>query len=138
MPKFQVFSTKLIWLMLKVVELFTGVLWKSCSDVNFVGKHLNLFLYNVSRPQAKERLLHRCFPMRFTKYFRTLLLQNISVWLLLLNTFFCSLCQPQPQEMFPSILVISNTFEVNTVICLRTALSASFVKNLEEAIRGVL
>ena len=30
-PKFQIFSTKLN-LMVKVIKLFTGVLWKSCSD----------------------------------------------------------------------------------------------------------
>ena len=35
-PKFKVFSTKLN-MMIKAVRLFTGVLWKSCSD-KFYGK----------------------------------------------------------------------------------------------------
>ena len=38
----------------------------------------SLLLNKVSRLQAKERLLHRCFPVSFTKYFRTLLLQDAS------------------------------------------------------------
>ena len=71
-PKFQIFSTKLK-MMVKVVKLFTRVLWKRCSD-NFIGKHLrrSLFFNKVSRLQAKERLLHIWFPVSFTKYFRTL------------------------------------------------------------------
>ena len=86
--KFQIFSIKLY--MVKVVELFTGVLWKSRPD-EFYRKHLyrNLFF-------DKERLLHRFFSVSFTKYFTT--------WLLLLNTFFCSLNWPQPQK-FLSISV---------------------------------
>ena len=72
-PKFQIFSTKLS-MMVKVVKLFTGALWKRCSD-NFIGKHLYRSLFNkVSYLQAKERLQHRCFPVSFTKYFRTLFL----------------------------------------------------------------
>ena len=91
-PKFQIFYTKLN-LMVKVVKLFTGVL------------------------QAKERLLQKCFPVSFTKYFRTLFLQNTSGSLLLLNTLFCSLRRSQPQNMCAPNLVISET---NTVNCLRT------------------
>ena len=92
--------------------------------MNFIGKHIqgSRFFDKVSRLQAKERLLYRCFPVSFTKYFRTLFLQNTSGWLLLLNTLFCSLRRPQPQKMFPSTLVILNVFETNIVNCLRTAL----------------
>ena len=48
-------------------------------------------------------------------------LQNNSGWLLLPNTFFCSLRQPQPKKLFPSALVNLNILETNTVNCLRTA-----------------
>ena len=53
-PKFQIFSTKLN-MMVKVVKLFTGVLWKRCSD-NFIGKHLyrSIFFNKVSRRRIKE------------------------------------------------------------------------------------
>ena len=81
----------------------------------------SLLLNKVSRILAKERLLHRCFPVSFTKYFRTLLLQDASGWLLLLNTLFCSLRWPQPQKKFPSTWVILNIFVTNTMNCLRTA-----------------
>ena len=109
-PKFHGFSTKLN-MMVKVVKLFTGVLWKSCSD-ELIGKNVwgSLFFNKVSRLQARERLLHRCFPVSFTKYFRTLFLQNTSGWLLLLNALF-SLRRPQSQKMFPSTLVILNIFD---------------------------
>ena len=46
LPKFQVFATKLNMIDGQTCRtIFTGVLWKSYSDVNFVGKHLleNLF-----------------------------------------------------------------------------------------------
>ena len=71
-PKFQIFSTKLN-LMVRVVKLFTRVLWKSCSD-EFYWKKLcwSLFFNNVSHLQAKGRLLLKCSPVSFTKYFRTL------------------------------------------------------------------
>ena len=60
-PKFQVFSTKLNT-MVKVVKLFTGVLWKSCSDEFYRKTFMrSLFLNNVLRLQAKERLLTRVF-----------------------------------------------------------------------------
>ena len=44
-PKFQIFSIKLN-VMVKVAKLFTGVLWKRCSN-NFTGKHLcrSLFFF---------------------------------------------------------------------------------------------
>ena len=44
-PKFQIFSIKLN-MMVKVAKLFTGVLWKRCSN-NFTGKHLcrSLFFF---------------------------------------------------------------------------------------------
>ena len=111
-PKFQVFSTKLNMLV-KFVKLFTGVFFEKVVLMNLIGKHLrgSLFLNKVSRLQAKERLLDRCFPVSFTKYFLTLFLQNISGWLFLLNTLFYSLRQPQLQKMFPSTLVILNIFE---------------------------
>ena len=94
-PKFQIFSTKLDAL------------------INFTGKHLcrNLFFNKVLRLLAKERLLRRCFPVSFTKYFWTLFLQNTSGWLLLLNTRFFSLRRPQLQKMFPSTLVLLNIFK---------------------------
>ena len=68
----KIFSTKLN-MIVKVVKLFTGVLWKRYSN-NFIGKHLyrSLFFKKVSRIQAKERLQHRSFPVSFTKYFRML------------------------------------------------------------------
>ena len=77
-PKIQIFSTKLN-MMVKVVKLFAGVLWKRCSD-NFIGKHLcrSVFFNKVSHLQTKKGLLHRCF----TNYFRTLFQQNIYVLLL--------------------------------------------------------
>ena len=103
----------------------------SCSQVffekaalkNFIGKHLwgSLFFNKISCLQSKERLLHRCFPVSFTKYFKTLLSQNTSRWLLLLNIH-CSLRQPQPQKFFPSTLVILYILETNIVNCLWTAL----------------
>ena len=76
-------------IMVKVVKLYTGVPWKRCSD-EFYRKHLwgSLLFNKVSCLQAKERLLHRYFPVSFTKYFRALLLQNTSGSLLLLNTLF--------------------------------------------------
>ena len=60
-------------IMVKVVKLFTGVCEKA-TLMNVIGKHLcrSLFFKKVSCQQAKERLLHRYFPMSFTKYFRTL------------------------------------------------------------------
>ena len=116
-------------IMVKVVKLYTGVLWKRCSD-EFYRKHLwgSLLFNKVSYLQAKERLLHRYFPVSFTKYFRALLLQNTSGSLLLLNNFFCLLRRPQPQKMFPSALVILNIFETNTWNCLRTAFSGAYLE----------
>ena len=64
-------------------------------------------------------LLHKCFPVSFTKYFRTLFFFE---WLLLLNTFFCLLCRPQSQKACPSTFVVLNIFERNTVNCLQAAL----------------
>ena len=108
---------------MKTVKLFTGVLWKNCSDKFYKKASMRQSLFNkVSRLRINESLLHRCFPVSFTKYFRTLFLQNTSGWLLLLNTHFCSLRRPQPQKMFPSTFAILNIFETNTVNCLRTAL----------------
>ena len=80
-------------------------------------------LFNkVSRLQDIERLLHSCFPVIFTKYFKTLFcktpLCDCFDWI----PFFCSLRPAQPQKTFPSTLVILNIFEVNTVNCFRTAL----------------
>ena len=74
-------------IMVKVVKLFTGVCEKA-TLMNVIGKHLcrSLFFKKVSCLQAKERLLHRFFPMSFTKYFRTLFF----VKLLQLNTLFFS------------------------------------------------
>ena len=48
-PKFEIFSTKLN-MMVKVVKMFTGVLWKSCSD-EFYTKHIcrSFFFNKVSR-----------------------------------------------------------------------------------------
>ena len=77
----------------------------------------SLFFNKVSRLQAKERLLHSHFSVSVTKYFRTPFLKKTSEWLLLLNTFFCSLRRHQPQKMF-STLVILNIFETNIVNCL--------------------
>ena len=120
-PNFQIFSTKLN-MMVKV-----GVLWKRCSD-NFIGKHLcrSLFFNNVSRLQTKEKLMHRCFYVSFTKYFRTLFLQNSSVWLLLLNTLFCLLRQLQPEKMLLSTLVILHIFETNTALLANSSLWRSY------------
>ena len=75
--------------MVKVVKLFTDVLWKRCSE-SFIGNHLcgSLFFNKALGLQAKERLMHRCFPVSFTKYFRTLFLQNTPGWLPLLNILF--------------------------------------------------
>ena len=96
-------------IMVKVVKLFTGVCEKA-TLMNVIGKHLcrSLFFKKVSCLQAKERLLHRFFPMSFTKYFRTLFF----VKLLQLNTLFFPLRRPQSQKMFSSILVILNIFEI--------------------------
>ena len=60
-PKFQIFPKNLNT-MVKVVKLFTGVLWKSCSDEFYRKTFMrSLFLNNVLRLQAKERLLTRVF-----------------------------------------------------------------------------
>ena len=93
--------------------------------MNLIGKHLcgSPFFNKVSCLRTKERLLHSCFLVSFTKYFWTLFLQNTSGWLFLLNTFFYSLRQPQPQKMFPLTLLILNIFEENYVNCPWTALS---------------
>ena len=107
--KFQILSTKLN-LMIKVVGLFTGVLWKSCL-MNVIGKHL----WRVSFLKAEVLLV------TFSKYFRKLFLQHSSGWLLLLNTLLRSLRRPQPQKKFPSTLAILNILETNIAICLRTA-----------------
>ena len=76
------------------------VFYEKAALMNILGKHLwrSLFYSNVSRLRDKERLPHRCFPVSFTKYFRTLLLQNTSRSLLLLNTLFCPLRRPQPKK----------------------------------------
>ena len=68
-PKFQIFSIKLN--MVKVVELFAGVPRKAAL-MNFIRKHIckSIFFNKVLRLQAKERLLHRRFPVSFSKYFR--------------------------------------------------------------------
>ena len=125
-PKFHIFSTKLNKIV-KVVKLFAGLLWKRCSD-NFIGKHLcrSLFFNNVSRLQTKEKLMHRCFYVSFTKYFRTLFLQNSSVWLLLLNTLFCLLRQLQPEKMLLSTLFILHIFETNTALLANSSLWRSY------------
>ena len=108
--KFQILSTKLN-MMIKVVVLFTGVLWKSCL-MNVIGKHLWRSLFFKNRGVSCD----------FSKYFRKLFLQNSSGWMLLLNTLLSSLRRPQPQKMFPSTLAILNILETNIAICLRTAL----------------
>ena len=119
-PKFQIFFAELN-MMVKVVKLFSGVL--KAALMNFIGKRLyrNLIFSNVLHLQAKERLLHRRFPVSFTKYFRTFFLQNTSGWLLLLNTLFCLLTSAT-KNVFPSTLLISNIFETSTVNCLERAL----------------
>ena len=103
---------------------FWQLFYEKAALMNFTGKHLcrNFFPSKVSHLHAKERLIHRCFPVSFTKYFRKLSLQNTSGWLLMLNILFCLLRRPQPQKMFPSTLVILNTFETNTLNCLQAAL----------------
>ena len=62
-PKFQTLSTKL------------NLMVKSCQTVHrcSVKKPMQEFLFNeVSHLQDKERFQHKCFPVSFTKYFRTL------------------------------------------------------------------
>ena len=57
--------------------------------IKFTGKHLcqSLFFNKVAGLRLstllKKRLLHRCFPVNFGKFLRTLFLQNISGRLLL-------------------------------------------------------
>ena len=77
-PKSQISSTKLN-MMVKVVKLFT-VFYEKAALMNFTRKHLygSLFFNKVSRIQAKKRPMHRCLPVSFTEYFRTLFLQNTS------------------------------------------------------------
>ena len=119
-PRHFVISTKSN-MMVKVVKLFTGVLRKSYSDEFHRKTSMQKSLFNkFSRLLAKEKLLHRCFLVSFTRYFRTFFWKNTSGWLLLLNTLFRSLRRPQPQKIFSSILVFLNIFETNTVNCLRT------------------
>ena len=76
------------WKLLNCSQVF----FEKASLMNFVGKNLwgSHFFNEISYLQSKERLPHRCFPVGFTKYFRTLFLQNTSGWLLLLITFICS------------------------------------------------
>ena len=94
--KFQVFSTKLS-IMVNCSQAF----YEKAALMNLIRKHLwgSLFLNKVSCIQAKERLLHRCFPASSPKYIRMLFLQSISGWLLLLNTFSCLLRRPQPEKI---------------------------------------
>ena len=49
--------------------------------MNVMRKHLcgSLFFNNLSCPQAKQRLLHRYFPVSFPKFFRMLFLQHLWV-----------------------------------------------------------
>ena len=61
------------------------------------------------------------FSCEVYQIFQDAFLQNTSGWLLLLNTLFCLLRQPQPQKLFPSALVILNILETNIVNCLRIA-----------------
>ena len=98
------------------------MLYEKADLMNVIGKHVcrSLFFNNVLCLQAKERLMHRCFPCSFTKYFRTHFLQNTSSWQLLLNIPFC-LCRLHQQKLLPSTLVILNIFEANTVNSLQTA-----------------
>ena len=77
-PKFKIFSTKLN-MMVKVVKLIAGVLRKSYSDEFYRKTPMQESVFNIfPHLQAKERLLHRCFPMCFPKYLRTLFLHNRS------------------------------------------------------------
>ena len=98
--------------------------YKKATLINVIGKHLcrSLFLNKVSCQQAKERLVHYRFPVGFTKYFRMVFFAKHLCVTVQLNTLFCLLRGPQPQNMCPSTLVILNIFETNTVNCLRTAL----------------
>ena len=75
-PKFQIFFTKLN-IMVKIVKLFTVVLRKAILMI-FIGKNLyrSLFFNKAALLQAKKRLLHSCFPVISTKYFRTHFLKN--------------------------------------------------------------
>ena len=77
-PKFQIFSTKLN-LMVKVVKLFTGVLWKSCPNE----------FYRETPMQESRNPPVNVFSCEFYQMFQNAFLANISGWLLLLNTHFC-------------------------------------------------
>ena len=106
-PKFQIFSTKLN-LMVKVVKLFTGVLWKSCSNEFYretpmqESRNPPVILPNVSKRFSCKHL-----------------------WVIASAKYPFLLCPPQPQKMCPSTLVILNIFETNTVNCLQTTLYES-------------
>ena len=50
-----------------------------------MGVFFNKFADLRSATLLKNRLLHRCFPVNFPKFVRTLVLQNTSRWLLLVN-----------------------------------------------------
>ena len=115
-PKFQIFSTKLNVMVKESCQTVHSCLWKSYSDEFHRKKAMQESLFNnVWHLQAEERLLHS------TDIFLWVLPNiserswNKSEWLLLLNIHFCSIRRPQPQKMFPSTLVILNTFETSTV-----------------------
>ena len=86
------------------------------------------------------------FSCEVYQIFQDAFLQNTSGWLLLLNTLFCLLRQPQPQKLFPSALVILNILETNIVNCLRIAPSGGpsqlrlswFIANRESGVSEML
>ena len=86
-------SYKIEYDWLSKLSNYSQVFYEKAALMNFIRKQQwgNLFFDNVSRLQAKERLLHRYLPVSFTKYFRTLLLKNTFGSLLLVITLFCSL-----------------------------------------------
>ena len=83
------------------------------NSAKFSGKHLHWSLSHI-----KKRLRHRCFPVNFTKFFRTPFLQNTSERLLL--TFRCNNSFKRIFQIFRSqdayyFLTISQTNVYNWV-----------------------
>ena len=108
---------------------------------NFTGKHLCWCLFLIkfqacrTAPLLKMRLQHRCFPLKFAKFFRTPILKNICKGLLLITDFY------NPDFAFKKYAFLNITF-VNTFIqfvCICKAIIKilDFCDNSEHALKNI-
>ena len=100
-PNFQVFST-VSNMMVKVARYLpkSETAFHRCLQ-QFTGKYLfkSIFFNKVGGLHPRKKLLHRCFPVSFAKYFRTLFLRNTFGWWLLLLNIISLLRQPHKQNV---------------------------------------